>query len=60
MKQCAICKKKGVRLWQRKKLRSKYNPTVKKRKKPNLQWMKIKGKRILVCTKCQKATFKFK
>jgi len=55
-----------------KKLRGKYNPTGKKRKYPNLQWVRIPidikkpayrkfvGKRILACAKCIKALGKSK
>ena len=40
----------------RKKLRGKYNPTAKKRKYPNLQWVHIEiGKRVKACAKCIKA-----
>ena len=45
------------------KLRGKYNPTVKKRKKPNLQWVRLPaqaGKRVLACAKCIKALSKRK
>ncbi len=70
-KQCAICEKKSMMVWKRKKLRGRYNPTVKKRKYPNLQWVKIPfglkkkykefaGKRVLACTKCIKAMAKRK
>lgn len=57
-------------VWKLKKLRGKYNPTVKKRKYPNLQWAKIPldtkkpvykkfvGKRVLVCAKCIKTLSK--
>jgi len=52
---CPICGKKSIVSVARKKLRSKYNPTVKKRKYPNLQWVILSnGKRIKVCTKCIK------
>jgi len=38
------------------KLRGKYNPTIKKRKYPNLQWVRLpSGKRVKACTKCIKA-----
>jgi len=52
------------------KLRGKYNPTTKKRKYPNLQWVTVPvgttkkkykdfaGKRILACAKCIKALAK--
>ncbi len=72
-KQCAICGKKSRMDWKLKKLRGKYNPTTKKRKYPNLQWIVIpkdvkhpkkaipfKGKRVLACTKCIKAMAKTK
>jgi ribosomal protein L28 len=43
------------------KLRGKYNPTIKKRKKPNLQWVKLpSGERVLACTKCIKSVGKGK
>jgi len=61
MKQCAICNKKGKLVWRLKKLRGKYNPTVKRRQYPNLQWVKLpSGKRVLACTKCIKAMGKRK
>jgi len=45
----------------RKKLRGKYNPTGKKIKYPNLQWVRLaNGKRIKACTKCIKAMGKTK
>jgi ribosomal protein L28 len=54
-KQCEICKKKSKIVGKRVKLRGKYNPTTKKRKKPNLQWVKLpSGKRFLVCSECRK------
>jgi len=54
-KRCQICKKGKVRVFKRVKLRGKYNPTKKKKQKPNLQWFKLpSGKRILVCAKCKK------
>ncbi len=70
MKQCPICGKTSVIIQKRKKLRGKYNPTTKKRKYPNLQWVRIPadikkekykkfaGKRIKACTKCIKALYK--
>jgi len=43
------------------KLRGKYNPTAKKRKYPNLQWVRLpSGKRVLACTKCIKTLAKRK
>jgi len=60
-KKCAICGKKSTLVWKLKKLRGKYNPTVKKRKYPNLQWVRLpSGKRVLACTKCIKALSKRK
>jgi ribosomal protein L28 len=72
MKQCAICGKRGRMVGRRIKLRGKYNPTIKKRKYPNLQWVRIPieikkepykkfaGKRVLACAKCIKTLAKRK
>ncbi|PIQ92028.1 MAG: hypothetical protein COV69_03915 [Parcubacteria group bacterium CG11_big_fil_rev_8_21_14_0_20_39_14] len=58
-KQCQICGKKSVLVWRRKKLRGKYNPTSKKRKYPNLQWIRLpSGKRVKACAKCIKRLYK--
>ncbi len=67
MKQCIICGKGTLMVGKLKKLRGKYNPTGKKRKYPNLQWVKLpfnikaldgkvlkKGERIYSCVKCIK------
>lgn len=71
-KECTICKKTTTVGRQYKKLISKYNPTPKKRKYPNLQWVNIPadvnkkafkdfaGKKVLACTKCIKALHKTK
>jgi ribosomal protein L28 len=71
-KQCLICGKKSVMAWRLIKLRGKFNPTKKYRKRPNLQWVRVpveikkaalkkfRGKRILACTKCIKAMGKKK
>jgi len=71
-KQCTICKKTGLMARKLNKLRGKYNPSPKKRKYPNLQWVKVPidvekkafrkfaGKRILACTKCIKTLSKTK
>ncbi|MBZ9572025.1 50S ribosomal protein L28 [Patescibacteria group bacterium] len=71
-KKCAICGKKSQLAWRLSKLRGKYHRTIKKRKRPNLQWAqvprgvkkelyrKFAGKRILACTKCIKALSKRK
>jgi ribosomal protein L28 len=56
---CAICGKKSIMVWRLKKLRGKYNPTTKKRKYPNLQWVKLpSGQRVKACAKCIKALTK--
>ncbi|OGZ18278.1 MAG: hypothetical protein A2Z68_00575 [Candidatus Nealsonbacteria bacterium RBG_13_38_11] len=58
---CLICGKKTLMVWKRVKLRGRYNPTTKTRKKPNLQWVKLaSGKRVKACTKCIKAMAKKK
>ncbi len=60
-KKCAICGKSSIVVQRRKKLRGKYNPTVKKRKYPNLQWVLLpNGKRVKACAKCIKALSKVK
>lgn len=60
-KKCSICGKKSILVWRRVKLRGKYNPTVKRRQHPNLQWFKLpSGKRVLACVKCIKAAGKRK
>ena len=71
-KQCTICGKKSMMVQKLKKLRGKYNPTVKKRKYPNLQqlrvpadikrkaYKKFAGKRVLACAKCIKTLGKRK
>ncbi len=65
-KQCTICGKGSRMFGKLNKLRGKYNPTDKKRKYPNLQWLKVPedtklkkykpfaNKRILACAKCIK------
>ena len=58
---CPLCGKKSMVAVVRKKLRGKYNPTGKKRKYPNLQWVRLpSGKRVKACTKCIKAMMKNK
>lgn len=60
-RQCEICGKGGIMVQKRKKLRGKYNPTGKKRKHPNLQWVTLTdGKRVKACAKCIKALDKNK
>jgi len=58
-KKCQICGKKSTMVQKRKLLRGNYNPTIKKRKYPNLQWLTIDSKpRIKACAKCIKARAK--
>jgi len=58
---CPLCGKKSMVAVVRKKLRGKYNPTGKKRKYPNLQWVRLlSGKRVKACAKCIKAMGKKK
>ena len=60
-KRCQICGKKSTVIQKRKLLRGNYNPTVKKRKYPNLQWLtQDSGKRVKACAKCIKAKGKIK
>ena len=65
-RKCQICDKTSVMSSARKKLMSKYNPTPKVRKRPNLQsahipadikrdqFKKYAGQKVLACTKCIK------
>ena len=54
-KRCSLCGKKPMISVTRKKLRGKYNPTSKKKKYPNLQWVTLEsGKRVKACAKCIK------
>ena len=58
-KECTICGKSSLMAGQRKKLMSRYNPTPKKRKHPNIQWLRLpSGKRVKACTKCIKTIAK--
>ena len=59
-KNCAICGKTSTLMTPRNKLRGKYNPTAKKRKYPNLQWVLLSSSktRIKACTKCIKTIAK--
>ena len=71
-RQCAICGKKSIMVGKFKKLMASYNPLPKRRKYPNLQWVKIPlgatnkkfkefiGKRIKACAKCIKTLSKTK
>ncbi|MCD6233365.1 50S ribosomal protein L28 [bacterium] len=67
---CQICGKKPQVGRKLNKLRGKYNPTPKRVRYPNLQWVKIPkdikkqpfrkfaGKRVLACTRCIKTLSK--
>lgn len=60
-KVCQICGKGKFVVIRRQKLRGKFNPTTKRKQKPNLQYFKLpSGKRILACTKCIKRLSKKK
>lgn len=51
---CPQCKKGSRMVNRRVLLRGHYNPTGKRRKYPNLQWSRVDGKRIKICTDCIK------
>ncbi len=56
---CYLCDKGSKMNTNRKLLRGNYNPTSKKRKYPNLQWVTlISGKKVKACTKCIKTLAK--
>jgi len=69
---CPICKKRSRVFIGLNKLRGKYNPSTKRRRKPNLQWAKIPvtekreafkkflGERVKICAKCIKTLAKIK
>jgi len=60
-RECAVCGKTSIMAGKRKKLMSRYNPLPKKRKYPNLQWMRLaSGKRAKACAKCIKTREKRK
>ena len=54
MRTCAICHKGSKMVGHRIKLRGKYNPTNWSRKYANLQWGRVDGKRVKMCTTCLK------
>ena len=57
---CSICGKTSQMGGYLVKLRGKYNPTKKKRRYPNLQWLRLAAgnQRVLACAKCMKAQAK--
>lgn len=54
MRQCQVCGKGSQMQGKRKLLRGHYNPVNWSRKYPNLQWAKVNGARMRVCTNCMK------
>ncbi|HDQ16918.1 MAG TPA: hypothetical protein ENN31_02245 [Candidatus Vogelbacteria bacterium] len=57
MKTCYLCQKGSVVTggYSNRIRATKYNPTGKKRKKPNLQWAFLEdGQRKLICSSCHK------
>lgn len=57
---CPKCGKGSRMVTSRVLLRGHYNPTSKSRKYPNLQWAKVDGKRVKLCTDCIKTQNKAK
>ena len=58
---CSICDKKGVMVRKLVKLRGKFNPTINKKKHPNLQLVTFaSGEKVKACAKCIKAMGKTK
>lgn len=55
---CPICHKGSRMVTSRVLLRGHYNPTGKSRKRPNLQWARVDGKRVRICTDCIKTQAK--
>ncbi len=55
---CPKCGKKPTTVTTRKLLRGIYNPTSRVRRYPNLQWTKVNGKRVKLCTDCIKTAHK--
>ncbi len=51
---CPMCKKGSRMVTSRVLLRGNYNPTGRTRKKPNLQWARLEGSRVRICTDCIK------
>jgi len=51
---CPLCSKGSRMATYRVLLRGNYNPTGTHRQKPNLQWARVDGKRLKICTDCIK------
>jgi hypothetical protein len=60
MRSFQFCGKTKQRSVKRKKLRGQYNPVKKTWQKPNLQWLNIDDKKILVCKNCRRLILKGK
>jgi len=60
MKVCQICGKGKKLTIKRKKLRGQFNPVKKYFQKPNLQYLTVNKKRVLVCRECSKLILKGK
>ncbi len=58
MTRCPLCGKKSIMVTTRKLLRGHYNPTSKSKRYPNLQWARVNGKRMKICTDCIKSLHK--
>lgn len=58
MTRCPLCGKKPTMGVTRRLLRGHYNPTVKSKRYPNLQWARVDGKRLKICTDCIKTQAK--
>ena len=60
-RRCEICNKKATIIIPHKKLRGNYNPKKKKKRYPNLQWVRMEDNtRVKACTKCIKTMNKNK
>jgi len=58
MRACEICGKTYKKAVKRKKLRGKFNPVKEYFQKPNLQYLKLGRKRVLICTSCRRKILK--
>jgi len=57
-KQCATCGKGSIvgGGYSNRTRATQFNPTGKRRRKPNLQWARLpEGGRVKICTRCMKA-----
>jgi ribosomal protein L28 len=58
MFKCAKCAKGSVVRGKRVLLRGHYNPVEKSRKYPNLQWARLDGEKVRLCTRCIRTSAK--